>query len=329
MVGLYRGVVVKTIYPDDPQNSNKVRVEYTVRVNGQDYSSAVNARESGGIYNYKERIRKHSEIVTEGTEVGRGSLPEMLDGEYVYVMFLEGNGNIPVIVGGAPHPQQSKYKKHKKSEGIFEETEFNGVRVSIDKDSNWTVQQVGRKDPKDKTFKKLQNEKAKGAQIRLGGIDGDVTIKGAKGFFNIDKDGSVKLIAQDGSIISMDATSGAIIIASKDGNVITMDKNAVVIAEKTGKSVISLKGDTAQVTSKKVLVQSEETSINSGTVNLGTAAVFSGVIYENLKTIFDAHIHATAVGPSGPPLPPNTLALMELSPATSAQAKFVKVRGNI
>lgn len=323
LFGLYRGVVIKSIYPDDKENSSKTRMEYSIRVNGIDYPNAVNAREAGGVYNYRERIRKGSEIAIEGADVNRGTVTEVLDGEFVYVMFLNGNGNVPIIIGSAPHPQQSKYKKAKKEDGIFDEYEFNGVSVKIDKDSNYIIEQLGRKDPKDKTFKKIQNEKAKGAQIKIGGKDGDITIKAAQeGLFNIDKEGSIKFVSKDGSIVHLDATNGTILIVSKDGNTIKMDSSAVVISEKTNKSIITLKGDTAEVESKKVLIKSENTEI-------GASASFSAVLYENLKTVFDAHQHATVLGPSGPPLPPNTLTLNEASPATAAKSSFIKLRGNV
>ena len=108
-----------------------------------------------------------------------------------------------------------------------------------------------------------------------------------------------------------------------------MDSSAITISEKKGKSVISINDSQVQITADKAIIQSKEATLNAGAVNLGTGATFTAVIYETMKAIFDAHIHATAVGPSGPPLPPNTMSLMELSPVTSAQAKYIKLRGNI
>ena len=326
LFGVYRGVVLKTVYPDDPKNTTKERVEYVVKVNGQEYPNAINMRDQGGIYNYHEKIRKGSEKALKG-EFGKGTFDAELDGEHVYVMFIAGHSSIPLIIGAAEHARQAKYKKHKKADGVFDEREFNGVQFQVDKDSNYTIKQVGRKD-KDGAVK---NTKAKDAFIRLGGIEGDVILKSAKNaLVNMDKDGSVQIISKDGSMLSFNAKDGSMIITTKDGNSVTATTSGgITVAEKTGKAVINLKDGTAQVTAKKVLFQSEEASFNSGTTNIGTNAAFHAVLYEMLKIIFDGHTHATVLGPSGPPLPPMTMALMEASPATSAQAMYVKLRGNI
>lgn len=323
LFGLYRGVVIRVIYPDDPDNSTKERVEYVVKVNGQEYPNCVAMSDIGAVNNYHEKILKPSEKSFSG-QLDKSTYDENLDGEQVYVMFLMGNGNVPIIVGGCQH--QKRNKKFKKADGVFNEMEYNGIQVQIDKDSNYTIRQVGRKDKDDA----ITNPNAKGALVRLGGVDGDILLKSSKnGIIQMDKDGGISIIAKDGSILTMNAKDGSVMLVSKSGQAITMNGDAINIAEKTGKTLISLNGTSCQITSDKVVVSSQEASLNCGAVNLGNIATFTAVIYENLKTIFDGHTHPTAVGPSGPPLPPMTMALMELSPVTSAQAKYVKLRGNV
>lgn len=325
LFGLFRGVIIKTVYPDDPENTNKERMEYTVRVKGQIYPNAIDMRRGGGMYQYNERIRKHSEKSFKG-QMDVSAYDQDLDGEIVYVMFVEGNGNVPVIVGAAQHHNQAQYKKFKKEDGLVDESEYNGVVIQTDKDSNFTIRQVGRKDVEGN----IVNQEAVGALVRLGGIDGDIILKSSKSaLVHMDKDGSVKIIAKDGSILTFNATDGSVLLVSKDGHAVTMNADGIAVSDKSGKSVLSVKESGVQVTADKVVVQSQEATLNSGAVNLGSNASFSGVIYENLKTLFDAHTHATGVGPSGPPLPPNTMALNEAIPAAAVQCKYVKVRGNI
>lgn len=323
LFGLYRGVVIRVIYPDDPDNSTKERVEYVVKVNGQEYRNCVPMTDVGAVNNYHEKILKPVEKSYSG-QLDKSTYDENVDGEQVYVMFLMGNGNVPIIVGSCQH--QKRKKKFKKADGVFDEMEFNGIQVQTDAKGNYTIRQMGLKD-KDGT---ILNPEAKGALIKLGGVDGDILLKSSKnGLIQMDKDGGISIIAKDGSILTMNAKDGSVLLVSKAGQAITMNGDAINIAEKSGKTLISLNGKSCQVTSDKVVIQSKETTINSGTVNIGNGATYTSVIYENLKTIFDGHNHPTAVGPSGPPLPPMTMALMELSPATSAQSKSVKLKGNL
>lgn len=168
MFGIYRGQVVRAIFPDEPENTNKKRIEYVVRVGGQDYPNAVSIKSLGGIFQQSETIHKGIEKSISG-QVNTGQFPENLDGEMVYVMFIEGHGNVPLIVGCAEHPRADK--AFKKEDGIFDRTEFNGVEFLVDKESNYIIKQTGRKDPE----KKILNEAGVGAFIKMSG-NGDVEV---------------------------------------------------------------------------------------------------------------------------------------------------------
>ena len=66
MFGIYRGIIIRVVYPDDPKNTAGDRMQYVVKVKGQEYPNAINLRESGGIYNYEERVRKGVEKSSSG-----------------------------------------------------------------------------------------------------------------------------------------------------------------------------------------------------------------------------------------------------------------------
>lgn len=168
LFGVFRGHIIRAIYPDEPENTNKKRMEYVVNVRGQDYPNAISIKSLGGINQQSETIHKGVEKSTTG-QINSGQFPENLDGEMVYVMFIEGHGNIPLIVGCAEHPRSEK--KFKKEDGRFDREEFNGVEFLVDKDSNYLIKQTGRKDPEGKVL----NEAGVGSFVKMSG-NGDVEI---------------------------------------------------------------------------------------------------------------------------------------------------------
>jgi len=301
MFGIYRALVLRAIYPDDPDSKSGSRMEYAIKIGGQEYPNAIDISDKGGIFNYREKIRKGVEKSRTG-EINEGTLDENTDGEVVWVMFVKGHGDVPLIVGADVHP--NKYIEAQRSDGAFDTQEFNGVEFDIDKDSNLTLKQVGRKNPDGS----ILNPAAVGASIKIGGIGGEIEAISSKGAsVKLDPNGSVRIETNDGAYISMNVQTGVTIIASKDGHIITMNSSEVSVAHSSGNATLRLTDDT---------------------LHLGGDAD-NVVLHGKMKAIFDAHIHATVFGPSSPPLPPNTMSLAEASPATSAKAKYVTSKGNV
>jgi len=146
----------------------------------------------------------------------------------------------------------------------------------------------------------------------------------------IDDTGSIKIVAQDGSLVFMDTDQGAITATSKGGAFVTL-REEITIADKTGKQILTLDGtDTLQISADSdVVLNAKKVTIKGGSIDIGDLATFSAVMAEPLALLFDSHTHATVMGPTTPPLPPNTAALVNVNPATSFANKFVKIRGNI
>ena len=266
MFGLYRGVVLRTVYPEDPENTNKNRVEYVIKVGGQEYKGARNLHDGGGVYNYEERIRKHTEKSFKN-KLAKSSYDEDLDGEVVYVMFLEGHGNVPVIVGSAEHSKHAQYSKPKRSDGIFDVEEFNGVEFMVDKDSNYTIKHVGRKDPNEK----IQNTAAVDSTITMHG-NGDIEFNthGTGGTSDLGmkftkEDKKVRLHAQN-NIATMDA----------DG-VVIQDKNSNIIKMESGKVTFTIAGDAKMDASGKaeVVAGGDATLTAGGNVGLTAAGALN------------------------------------------------------
>lgn len=269
--GLYRGQVLKTIFPDDKENTNGGRIEYTVRIGGQNFPNAVNAMDGGGIYNYSERILKHVEKSFD-KEVEEGTYSENLDGAFVYVMFIEGNQNIPVIVGLATHPRKAAYKKIKKEDGIVSVDEFNGIEFKIDKDSNYVIKQLGRKDSEGKVL----NEPAKDAFWKIFGATGDFEFNthGTEGTADLrmkftKETKKFELYAQDNKVI---IDENGIVIEDKNQNKIEMKSNAVNITvngdvkvDASGKADVVAGGDVkVDATGKADIIAGGKVTVEAG-----------------------------------------------------------------
>ena len=147
---------------------------------------------------------------------------------------------------------------------------------------------------------------------------------------NLDHTGSVKIVSKDGSFIFMDSSNKSITATSGNGAYVTL-KDVVTISDTSGKQILQFNGtDTINVSaSANINLNAQAINIASGSINLGNLASLSLALAEPLALLFDTHIHASPVGPTSPPLPPNTAALMNINPATSFASAFVKVRTNL
>jgi hypothetical protein len=239
--GLFKGQVVDVVYPEDERNRNGYRVEYVVKVNGQKYPNAVDVRRHGGVYNYEETIRKKVEHSYTG-QIEDSVYDEELDGEFVYVMFLNGNGDLPIIIGAAEHPRKAEYALTKAEEGTQKVEEFHGIECKIDKDGSYTVSHVGKKAPDGV----VENENGIGTKVTLH-TNGDYEVfiqDGQSLYFNkADKtiryevDGNEIFLNQDG-ILTKDKNDNFIEL-NADGITAESIKDILMTASATMKVIAS------------------------------------------------------------------------------------------
>ena len=147
---------------------------------------------------------------------------------------------------------------------------------------------------------------------------------------NFDSKGSIKFLSADGGTAFFDAEQNAITLTSSKGAFVTVKDN-IVISDASGGQILSFNGtDTIQVSAQNAVnLVAQSVTIGAGSINLGSVAALSAVLGEPLALLFDTHTHASPVGPTSPPLPPNTAALMNANPATAFTSQFVKVRSNL
>ena len=275
LFGLYRGTIVKIVYPDEPENRNKERIEYTVRVRGQDYPHAFDATDVGGIYNYHTRTRQ---AVTNSLDdkIADETPREKMNGEVVFVMFIEGHGDIPMIVASDRHPRHTEYKKVKKDDGMFDIEEFNGIEISINKNSDYLIKNVGVKDDKGK----VKSEVGVGSQIKMSG-NGDIEVNthGTTGtadlrakFTKADK--KMEFYAQNNKVVY---DSNGVSIIDKNNNEFTF-KSTGMSMKAVDKMALQATGDVSIKSDAKASLEgtsgtdvgsaASETNINGQIVNL-------------------------------------------------------------
>lgn len=144
--GIYRGIIKDVIHPEDKRNVSG-HLEYAVTVLGQEYTGVQDFALGGGIFNSGRRVRRPSSAPTP-LSVAPGGYEEGRDGEAVWVLFIGGDVDFPIIIGSDNHPRATENKQRPiptKADGTLLDFEFNGIQFKVDKESNFTIEHLGRK----------------------------------------------------------------------------------------------------------------------------------------------------------------------------------------
>ena len=130
-----------------------------------------------------------------------------------------------------------------------------------------------------------------------------------------DEKGSVTIGNKEGTFIYLNADDSELSFADKAGNNVRLGDSNLTFTNSEG-TVIDMAGPAVQVVAKNVMLRSD-------TVQLGEGAMEPAILGRAFAAIFDAHVHPTALGPSGPPLPvPMPLS----SPMHPAMSKSVTLK---
>lgn len=139
--------------------------------------------------------------------------------------------------------------------------------------------------------------------------------KNKKSMLRIDEHGSVTIGNNEGTFIYLNAQDSELSMADKNGNNVRLGDSNLTLTNADG-TVIDMAGSAVQVIAKNVMLRSD-------TVQLGEGATEPAILGRAFASIFDAHTHPTAMGPSGPPLPvPMPLS----SPMHPAMSKSVTLK---
>lgn len=143
--GIYRALITKIYYSDDEKNTtNKelaTEVLYEVQIvggprDGQIFSDARLVSNLGGISNYTEITLKPTTTPT-GADFANSALTfddvNSLNGDLVYIQFVNGNVYSPLIIGGSKHTLNTNKGVTVEEKSQYK-TQFNGISTKIDKD---------------------------------------------------------------------------------------------------------------------------------------------------------------------------------------------------
>lgn len=271
--------IIKDCYDiDSKSNISKKVPEYDVLVfeqNGSGGSTVItykNCVAAGAFGSIADFFEAKLRKLEKKKTKGATPTPAGQDGAIVLLLCLNGVSDQGIIVSTLLHPDR---KTKLKPKDLHLEGEYNGLNVKVDKDGAATMIFNGATDnqgkPKDKDA-------------------GPTTVK-------IEKDGSFQL---EHKTIKIRLDKKGDVTLKAKGDIKIDCENATVTATKN----LTAKCKEA------IIEASGKATIEGKDVYLGKGASEAIIKGDAFKKIFDAHMHPTAVGPSGPPvspMPPSTL----------------------
>lgn len=314
--GLCRGYVQKAVYQDDEGNKTG-QLEYIVTINGQDYSGVLDLTGPGGIFQNQRRIRQGADFSIEGPVLD-STYEEHKNGELVFCLMMDGDGDVPVIIAGGEHPlinqMNDDWTPPSASDGMVDRFEWNGLEFKTDDDGTYTITILGKKDILPGVpVPVVVNKDAVGSVFSIT-KDGDFSYVGAQGttIAVTNMEDKIALTAAFGDTVTVSAADGIqATTPAAGGTALSMKDGKVDLSAALGITVTSSTGDVTVAAAG-----SAKAKFSAGQIG------FSGVGGVELLDLFDqtlaqvstmaekaasmatddaAHIHGTGVGPSSPP----------------------------
>jgi hypothetical protein len=118
-------------------------------------------------------------------------------------------------------------------------------------------------------------------------------------FVSITDDGSVTISNQNGSHLFLNATAGEATLMSEHGHLVTMASGALTIVNDKG-AVVELKGKNANVLADQISLSATSVAVGAN----ATSPTIMGTAFKTLWNMVVAHVHPSAMGPTGPGTPP-------------------------
>ena len=125
--------------------------------------------------------------------------------------------------------------------------------------------------------------------------------EGIKVYFTEEKGFVIDYATADGSTIVNVKNDNTFEVTNANGDSIVMSNDGNVTLTHSGTVTVNASADVEVNCVNAKISASAETHINSPSIKLGELAAEAVIKGDTFKGIFDAHIHPTGVGPSGPP----------------------------
>lgn len=292
--GIRRGYIQRAVFPGDSSNVTG-GLEYEVVINKVEYRGVIDITSGGGIRNNHVRVRAGVEC-----NLNPFNTENQRDGDQVWCLFVGGDSDIPVIIGGAQHERvadNSDFKAPSKADGEFERYEYNGIEFLTDKEGNYSISVVGLKNPSLPVLIPT-NPTAIGTKIKIN-KDGKVEIL-AMGT------GDLTLQAQGTGKVTVTTDTGDILVDTTSGNVGVSTVAGDITAESSAGNV------TAKATLGDLLLEGSQAKLKLSTGRVGMGGPAGEIVdlfdksLEQLATFLQAiqtEVHTGNLGyPTSPPM---------------------------
>jgi phage baseplate assembly protein gpV len=131
--------------------------------------------------------------------------------------------------------------------------------------------------------------------------------KGAE--IEIDKDGTVAVTDAKGAKLTLDANAGKVIVEDANGNTLTMSSSGTTVEDANGNKV-EMAAAGVTVSGQKVVVKGTQVML----AGEGGEPVIKG---QSFLTLFATHVHPSAMGPTGPPVPQGEMSTLSMKVTTA------------
>lgn len=125
----------------------------------------------------------------------------------------------------------------------------------------------------------------------------------------IDKNGTVAITDAKGAKVTLDADANELVIEDANGNKLTMNGSGTKVEDSNG-NVIEMAAAGITVKGQKIVVQGNQVMLGGD----GGEPVIKG---QSFITLFMTHVHPTAWGPSGPPVPQGEMSTLSMKVKTA------------
>ncbi|WP_419813181.1 phage baseplate assembly protein V [Bacterioplanoides sp.] len=125
----------------------------------------------------------------------------------------------------------------------------------------------------------------------------------------IDSNGSCAVTDANGSKLVLDASNNECVIEDSNGNKLVMSSSGTKVEDASGNSI--------EMASSGITVSGQQIVIEGSQVSLGGQGGEPLIKGTSFLTLFATHIHPTAMGPSGPPIPQGEMSSLSTTVLTS------------
>ena len=124
----------------------------------------------------------------------------------------------------------------------------------------------------------------------------------------VDENGTVIIRDAQGNTLTLNADSGEIVVEDANGNTITLNSS--------GTSLVDSNGNKIEMTASGITVKGQQVIVEGQQVMLGGAGGEPIIKGQSFLTLFMTHMHPSAMGPTGPPIPQGEMSTLSMKVMT-------------